>query len=71
LGIDELVERIGLVCVAARVGPGDLGIFPGHGCAEGVVGVVVGVLAGEGLRYIDIEGDFRVEMLCVGGFAIG
>jgi hypothetical protein len=64
VGIDELVERIGLVGVAACVGPGDLGIFPGHGCAEGVVGVVVGGLAGEGLRYVVIEGDFRVELLC-------
>jgi hypothetical protein len=71
VGVDELVECVGLVGVAARVGPGDLGVFPGHGCAEGVVGVLVGVLVGERLCYVVVEGDFRVELLCVGGFAVG
>lgn len=71
VGVDELIERVGLVGNSARVGPGDPRVFPGYGCTKGVVGVVVGVLAAEGLRYVVIEGDFGVELLCVGGFAVG
>ena len=72
VGVDEFGEGVGLGEVEAVVGPlGGRSAFPGGPCAQGGEGVSVGVLAGEGLGDVGVDGDFGVGGEGVAGLAVG
>lgn len=55
VGVDALVEGVGLVGVVAGVKPSHCGAFPGcHGAEKGVI-IGVGTLAREGLVHVTVE----------------